>query len=88
MIKRLYWETANARWSVELFQTPTGFRCKYFGTTPKFAQVKSPTGPTAMMADMGRGEILGDDAARLLEQVRGTVEAIDGTIEKETDRSP
>jgi hypothetical protein len=86
-LKTFDWETAKARWVVTVTATPTGYRCEYSGTSPKFAPVKSPTGRVVMMADMGRNTFLGNSLEHVLEQARSQIEAIDGPIEREYDRT-
>ena len=83
-MKSAKWETANAWWFIEIHHLPQGFQVDYYGTTPKFAQVKPPGTPTARMHNMGDGKLQGENLETLMDQVRRTVEAIDGPIERES----
>jgi len=83
VVRRLRIETQNALWSVAVTDRPDGYRCDFFGTTPKYARAMGPGVKAPAMSDMGRGTRLGQDVDKLLAEARSRIEAIDGPITRE-----
>jgi hypothetical protein len=82
-VRKLRLETRNAFWQIMVSSRPDGYRCEFYGTTPKYAQAVSPGEAVPTMADMGRGVSLGKDIETLVKEARTSIEAIDGPIERE-----
>jgi hypothetical protein len=82
-VRRIRLETRNAFWQVIVTDRPDGYRCEFYGSTPKYAQAMSPGQSIPTMSDMGRGVTLGKDADALVAEARNRIEAIDGAIERE-----
>ena len=83
-VRRIRLETRNGRWQIVVTDRADGYRCEFYGTTPKYARAVSPGDAVPTMADMGRGVSLGKDIDTLVAEARARIEAIDGPIERET----
>ncbi len=70
VIRKLRIETQSAFWSVEVTDRPDGYRCDFFGTSPKYAKSIGPGEKAPAMSDMGRGTSLGQDVEKLLADAR------------------
>lgn len=75
-------ETATARFDVTISKA-TGnkeFLAKYYGTTPKFAQVMNPGDELPLIKEVGSGSLKGTDLDSLLQACVEEIEKIDGKV--------
>lgn len=75
-------ETATSRFEVTISSSPdnNGFEAKYYGTTPKFAQVTYPGDPIPFSKEVGMGSLTGDDVDNLLKSCIAEIKNIDGEV--------
>ena len=83
ILRRLTLETADARWSIEIFRRGDEFVAKYVGIAPKSATDFSGTGRLRLLSEVGQGECVASDVESAMAACRAAINQLAGEIVSE-----